>query len=55
LKICNTLLSPIDTTRVGFTDNSECPNCGAVTHVWVNDPTGGYEIFIENMLMGAKD
>lgn len=27
---------------------------GAVTHVFVNDPTKGYGIFIENMLNGAK-
>ena len=26
---------------------------GAVTHVLVNDPTTGYEIFIENMLAAA--
>ena len=27
---------------------------GAVTHVFVNDPTKGYGIFIENMLSEAK-
>ncbi len=27
---------------------------GAVTHVFVNDPTGGYGIFIENMLESAQ-
>jgi len=27
---------------------------GAVTHVFVNDPTRGYGIFIENMLAEAK-
>ena len=27
---------------------------GAVTHVFVNDPTMGYGIFIENMLDAAK-
>ncbi len=27
---------------------------GAVTHVFVNDPTRGYGIFIENMLLGAE-
>ena len=27
---------------------------GAVTHVFVNDPTRGYGIFIENMLEEAK-
>ena len=27
---------------------------GAVTHVFVNDPTRGYGIFIENMLSEAK-
>ncbi len=27
---------------------------GAVTHVFVNDPTRGYGIFIENMLDEAK-
>ena len=26
---------------------------GAVTHVFVNDPTRGYGIFIENMLDGV--
>ncbi len=28
---------------------------GAVTHVLINDPTGGYGIFIENMLATAPD
>ena len=28
---------------------------GAVTHVFVNDPTRGYGIFIENMLDGAQE
>ena len=27
---------------------------GAVTHVLVNDPTGGYGIFIENMLEASE-
>ena len=27
---------------------------GAVTHVFVNDPTRGYGIFIENMLEEAE-
>jgi len=27
---------------------------GAVTHVFVNDPTKGYGIFIENMLEAAR-
>ena len=27
---------------------------GAVTHVLVNDPTTGYGIFIENMLVAAQ-
>ena len=27
---------------------------GAVTHVFVNDPTKGYGIFIENMLSEAE-
>ena len=27
---------------------------GAVTHVFVNDPTKGYGIFIENMLAEAE-
>ena len=27
---------------------------GAVTHVFVNDPTRGYGIFIENMLEAAE-
>jgi len=27
---------------------------GAVTHVLLNDPTGGYGIFIENMLSAAQ-
>ena len=27
---------------------------GAVTHVLVNDPTRGYGIFIENMLIAAN-
>ena len=27
---------------------------GAVTHVFVNDPTRGYGIFIENMLTEAE-
>ena len=27
---------------------------GAVTHVFVNDPTRGYGIFIENMLDAAR-
>ena len=27
---------------------------GAVTHVFVNDPTRGYGIFIENMLIEAE-
>ena len=27
---------------------------GAVTHVFVNDPTRGYGIFIENMLSEAE-
>ena len=27
---------------------------GAVTHVFVNDPTRGYGIFIENMLAEAE-
>ena len=27
---------------------------GAVTHVFVNDPTKGYGIFIENMLTADK-
>ena len=27
---------------------------GAVTHVFVNDPTRGYGIFIENMLDAAE-
>lgn len=27
---------------------------GAVTHVFVNDPTRGYGIFIENMLTQAE-
>lgn len=27
---------------------------GAVTHVFVNDPTRGYGIFIENMLVEAE-
>jgi stage IV sporulation protein B len=27
---------------------------GAVTHVFVNDPTRGYGIFIENMLKEAE-
>ena len=27
---------------------------GAVTHVFVNDPTKGYAIFIENMLETAN-
>lgn len=28
---------------------------GAVTHVLVNDPTRGYENFIENMLESAEN
>ena len=28
---------------------------GAVTHVFVNDPTRGYGIFIENMLAEADN
>ena len=24
--------------------------CGAVTHVFLNDPTKGYGVFIENMI-----
>ena len=28
---------------------------GAVTHVFVNDPTKGYGIFAENMLSSAKN
>jgi len=28
---------------------------GAVTHVFVNDPTRGYGIFIENMLAEAEN
>ena len=28
---------------------------GAVTHVFVNDPTKGYGIFIENMLSAGAD
>ncbi len=28
---------------------------GAVTHVLINDPAGGYGIFIENMLATAPD
>ena len=28
---------------------------GAVTHVFVNDPTRGYGIFIENMLETAQN
>ena len=28
---------------------------GAVTHVFVNDPTRGYGIFIENMLAEAEE
>ena len=27
---------------------------GAVTHVFVNDPTRGYGVFIENMLSEAE-
>jgi stage IV sporulation protein B len=27
---------------------------GAVTHLLINDPTTGYEIFIENMLNAAN-
>ncbi|MBQ5668242.1 MAG: hypothetical protein IIV42_03030, partial [Peptococcaceae bacterium] len=27
---------------------------GAVTHVFINDPTRGYGIFIENMLEAAE-
>ena len=27
---------------------------GAVTHVLINDPTTGYGIFIENMLVAVK-
>ena len=27
---------------------------GAVTHVLINDPTTGYDIFIENMLKAAE-
>jgi stage IV sporulation protein B len=27
---------------------------GAITHVFVNDPTKGYGIFIENMLAEAE-
>jgi len=27
---------------------------GAVTHVFVNDPTRGYGIFIENMIKTAQ-
>jgi stage IV sporulation protein B len=27
---------------------------GTVTHVLINDPTKGYEIFIENMLEAAQ-
>jgi len=28
---------------------------GAVTHVMINDPTVGYGIFIENMLVAATE
>lgn len=28
---------------------------GAVTHVFVSDPTRGYGIFIENMLAAAQE
>ena len=28
---------------------------GAITHVLVNDPTSGYGIFIENMILGSQD
>ena len=28
---------------------------GAVTHVFVNDPTSGYAIFAENMLRQQED
>ncbi|MBQ9354680.1 MAG: SpoIVB peptidase, partial [Clostridia bacterium] len=28
---------------------------GAITHVFVDDPTGGYGIFAENMLQTSKE
>jgi len=47
-------LSPIDITRVGHAIIQNGKIIGAVTHVFVNDPTRGYGIFIENMLAAAR-
>ena len=48
------LLSHIDNTHVGFTILQNGKIVGAVTHVFINDPTRGYGIFIENMLVESE-
>ena len=44
----------LDLETTGFYPNScAITEIGAVTHVFVNDPTRGYGIFIENMLQAG--
>ena len=44
------MLSLMTITRERLPDRPERETGGAVTHVFVNDPTRGYGIFAENML-----
>ena len=46
--------SYIDTLVSGSPIVQDGKLVGAVTHVFVNDPTKGYAIFAENMLKVAK-
>ena len=55
LKSLNEICCPILTSRLSgspIVQNGKL--VGAVTHVFINDPTRGYGIFIENMLAEAE-
>ena len=47
--------SYIDTLVSGSPIVQDGKLVGAITHVFVNDPTRGYAIFAENMLETAQD
>ncbi len=56
LKSSRKICCPILTTLVsGSPIIQDGKLVGAVTHVFVSDPTRGYGIFIENMLESAED
>ena len=55
LKSLNEICCPILTSRLSGSPIIQNGRIvGAVTHVFVNDPTRGYGIFIENMLAEAE-